>query len=121
MGTVPQAINLDCSVGRGHKAHPRQNRREKQRYCQHPLVHSILHLIIECHPVRPVLGVRIERILNTSNELMLRVQDRTEIDAWQVGCGQVQTLQHRLHEVALKFIALIFQIGRPLNNIKIFY
>ena len=114
--------HLDRAVPDGvRNPRPRQNRREKQRHCQHPLVHSILHLMIECHPVRPVLGVRIERILNTSNELMLRVQDRTEIDARQVGCGQVQTLQHRLHEVAFIFIGLIIKISCFLNYLKVFY
>ena len=94
--------HLDSAVRRVRKPRPRQNRREKQRHGQHP------HLHCNCP-------------FAASGELPPRAQDWLEVDAGQVGCGQIQALQHRLDKLALKFIVWTIHVGSPPDNIKIFY
>ena len=82
----------DRSMRRVREPRPRQNHREKQRFCQYSRVHFNYQ---QKRPLTPLASSHATSFastafLKTSDKLPLRAQDRLEVDARQVGRGQAQ-------------------------------
>ena len=78
--------HLDRAVRDGSKARPRQNRREKQRHCQHR------HFHFTRPRESPLTSFASSRATSfaSNGKLPSHTQDRFEVDAWQVGRSQIQ-------------------------------